>query len=216
VTFELMWRIVHTLWALGRVESSLVVLVCFSLYLRPGEPHRIRCRHIVAPMKSPSGSKHVTVVLNPYEDGRASKTHEYDESLLADQPLLPSLGARLLALARSKTPDALLFDVTQQRVASDVDLSCRRLRVPAELSVVMYMFRHAGASTDFARKVRPLAEIKLRGRWKGDQSLRRYEKGGRLAEQLDRLPAPLRNHVVRCAGCVNNVLAGSVSALPAP
>ena len=61
VTFELMCRIVHPLWgAMGRVESALVVLVCFSLYLRPGEPHKIRCRHIVAPMKSPSGSKHVT------------------------------------------------------------------------------------------------------------------------------------------------------------
>ena len=80
---------------------------------------------------------------------------------------------------------------------------------------MMYIFRHAGASTDFAWKVRPLAETKLRRRWKVDQSLRRYEEGGRLAEQLDRLPAPLRNHVVRCAGCVNNMLAGSVSALPA-
>ena len=176
VTFELMCGMVHTLWAMGRVKSALVVMLCFSLYLRPGEPHRIRCRHVVAPMKAPSGSKHVTVVLYLHEDGRASKTHEYDESLLADQPLLPSLGARLLALARSKTPDALLFDVTQQRVASDVELSCHRLRVPAELSVVRYMFRQAGASTDFARKVRQLAEIKLRGRWKGDPSLRRYEK----------------------------------------
>ena len=36
VTFELMCGIVHTLWAMGRVESALVVLVCFSLYLRPG------------------------------------------------------------------------------------------------------------------------------------------------------------------------------------
>ena len=63
----------------------------------------------------------------------------YNESLLADQPLLPSLGARLLAPGRSKTPDALLFDVTQQRVASDVDLSCRWRRVSAELSVAMFM-----------------------------------------------------------------------------
>ena len=86
-----MCRIVHTLWAMGRVESALMVMLCFRLYLRPGEPHRIRCRHVVTPMKAPSGSKHITSSLNPYEDGRASKTHEYDESLLADQPLLPSL-----------------------------------------------------------------------------------------------------------------------------
>ena len=45
--------------------------------------------------------------------------------------------------------------------------------------------------------------------------MRRYEKGGRLAAQLDRLPAPLRTHVVRFVGCVNNVLDGSALALPA-
>jgi hypothetical protein len=77
----------------------------------------------------------------------------------------------------------------------------------------MYMFRHAGASTDFALKLRPLAEIKLRGRWKSDASLRRYEKGGRLADQLQRLPPRLRTHAKRCADCVDNVLAGSASAL---
>ena len=75
----------------------------------------------------PSHCRPDEVSQNPYEDGRASTTHKYDESLLADQPLLPSLGARLLALARSKTRGALLFDVTRQRVASDVELSCRRL-----------------------------------------------------------------------------------------
>ena len=76
MTFELMCGIVHTLWAMGRVESVLVVMwvmLCFCLYLRPGEPHRVQCRHIVAPMKSPSGSKHVTVVLNRTRTGRQAR-----------------------------------------------------------------------------------------------------------------------------------------------
>ena len=80
----------------------------------------------------------------------------------------------------------------------------------------MYMLRHSGASTDFALKHRSLAEIKLRGRWRGDQSLRRYDKGGRLAEQLNKLPEKLRVHVVRCAKLVNAVLRGSESPLAGP
>ena len=217
VTFELMAAIFHTLVAMGRLESGLVILLCFALYLRPSEAHRVKCKHVVPPQRGISGTRHTTVVLNPYEDGRASKTHEYDESLLLDCSLLPSLGRRLLKLAAARAkqagPQALLFTVSQAQVAGDLRDACRRLRVPAELDVVMYMFRHAGASTDFALKLRPLAEIKLRGRWKGDASLRRYEKGGRLADQLQRLPPRLRTHAKRCADCVDNVLAGSASAL---
>ena len=221
VTFELMAAIFHTLWAMGRLESGLVILLCFALYLRPSEAHRVKCKHVVPPSGGFSGTRHATVILNPYEDGRASKTHEYDESLLLDCSLLPSLGRRLLKLAAARAKqekegggaEALLFTVSQAQVAVDLREACRRLRVPAELDVVMYMFRHAGASTDFALKLRPLAEIKLRGRWKSDASLRRYEKGGRLADQLQRLPPRLRTHAKRCADCVNNVLAGSASPL---
>ena len=217
VTFELMSAIFHTLWAMGRLESGLVILLCFALYLRPSEAHRVKCKHVVPPQGGVSGTRHATVVLNPYEDGRASKTHEYDESLLLDCSLLPALGRRLLKLAQARVKqagkEALLFTVSQAQVATDLREACRRLRVPAELDVVMYMFRHAGASTDFALKLRPLAEIKLRGRWKSDASLRRYEKGGRLADQLQRLPPRLRIHAKRCADCVNNVLAGSASPL---
>ena len=217
VTFELMSAIFHVLAATGRLESGLVILLCFALYLRPSEPHRIKCKHVVPPQGGVSGTRHTTIVLNPYEDGRASKTHEYDESLLLDNQLLPALGRRLTKFARARAKmagkDALLFTVTQEQVALDLRLATRRLRVPAELDVVMYMFRHAGASTDFALKQRPLAEIKLRGRWKGDASLRRYEKGGRLADQLRKLPPLLRSHALRCAGSVNSVLGGTSSPL---
>ena len=194
----------------------MIVLLCFALYLRPGEPHRIRTKHVIAPSNTTSGARFVTIVLNPYEDGRASKTQEYDESLLIDNELLPELGRRILRHAKERGVDQPLFSVSQQQVALDLQAAAARLRVPSSMNLVMYMLRHSGASTDFALKLRTLAEIKLRGRWRGDQSLRRYEKGGRLAEQLARLPDKLRAHAVRCAQCVNAVLRGSASALGAP
>ena len=58
----------------------------------------------------------------------------------------------------------------------------------------MYRLRHGGASADFAMGHRDLLGIKRRGRWRNDDSLRRYEKAvhaqaveGRLsAESLAR------------------------------
>ena len=157
-----------------------------------------------------------STALNPFEDGRVSKTHEYDESLLVDSPLLPALRQALLKHARGRPRDAPLFQVSQAQVARDLRAACDRLRVPQAMEIVMYKFRHGRASAGFALKHRSLAEVKLRGRWKSDSSLRRYENGGRLAEQLHRLGSRLRNHALRCSECVNAVLSCSASAFHAP
>eukprot|EP00973_Karenia_brevis_P068349 9507587-Karenia_brevis.AAC.1 len=57
----------------------------------------------------------------------------------------------------------------------------------------LYQLRHSGASRDFQAGHRTLKEIKRRGRWKTDSSVRRYEKGGRITDQLQKLPVPLQN-----------------------
>ena len=104
IPFELVTALFHLLVLMGCWESGLIVLLCFSLYLRPSEPHRLKCSQVIPPGKGVSGSRHVTVVLNPVEDGRASKLHEYDELLLVDSPLLPALGEALLRHARGRPP----------------------------------------------------------------------------------------------------------------
>ena len=52
-----------------------------------------------------------------------------------------------------------------------------------------YRLRHGGASKDFNRQTRTLQEIQRRGRWKSFSSVRRYEKGGRVNQLLNSLPA---------------------------
>ena len=47
VTFELMAAIVHMLIFMDRKQSALVIALCFVCYLRPGEAHRVRCKHVV-------------------------------------------------------------------------------------------------------------------------------------------------------------------------
>ena len=52
---------------------------------------------------------------------------------------------------------------------------------------VLYSLRHGGASDDLLSKRRTLAEIKSRGRWTCDNSLKRYAKATRLQMELARL-----------------------------
>ena len=52
----------------------------------------------------------------------------------------------------------------------------------------LYQLRHGGAGRELATRARPLAEIKKRGRWASDNSVRRYEKSGPLPAQLQRAP----------------------------
>ena len=51
----------------------------------------------------------------------------------------------------------------------------------------LYQLRHSGPSFDHGARLRTIQEIKLRGRWAADNSVRRYEKAGRVTEQLRRL-----------------------------
>ena len=79
-----------------------------------------------------------------------------------------------------------------------------------------YRLRHAGASHDFASKARRLSEVKRRGRWRSWASVRRYEKGARVAELLHKLPLKIRNHALRCEQLLERVVAGSLLPFPGP
>ena len=52
------------------------------------------------------------------------------------------------------------------------------------LQLVPYMLRHGGASHDALAGRRSIAAIKKRGRWRSDQSLRRYQKESLAMAQL--------------------------------
>ena len=52
------------------------------------------------------------------------------------------------------------------------------------MGLVLYSLRHGGASDDTLRKARPLNEVKKRGRWRADSSVRRYEKKGSVQAVL--------------------------------
>ena len=61
-----------------------------------------------------------------------------------------------------------------------------------------------------------LAAIQRRGRWRSWGSMRRYEKGPRLAEVLSRLEPHILAHGLQCAKLLGDVAAGRRRPLPAP
>ena len=62
--------------------------------------------------------------------------------------------------------------------------------------VTLYQLRHSGPSTDVLNEERPLYEVKKRGRWASDKPLKRYAKGGRIAEQVASLPRHICSKLV--------------------
>ena len=56
------------------------------------------------------------------------------------------------------------------------------------MGVELYSLRHGGASDDFLTKRRTLPEIKHRGRWRADSSVRRYTKSARALKELEKMP----------------------------
>ena len=76
------------------------------------------------------------------------------------------------------------------------------------LQPVPYHLRHAVQFHEMVSGQHSLAEAKRRGRWTADSSLRRYSKGGRIAEQMARLPPGVQAHCYACHEKIGEILAG--------
>ena len=73
----------------------------------------------------------------------------------------------------------------------------------------LYVLRHSGASADRLHDRRSQLKVKVRGRWTGDKSFKRYEKGGRSLEVFHKCTTATRKFAETCAKRVYAVLAGS-------
>ena len=172
------------------------------------------------------------VILNLFEAEAASKTNEFDSALTLDFPRHASLGPALeRMLGRRLGPrwrpaerqvasgspklSRRLFEVTQAQLTAGVKRVLKEVGV--EMGVPhLYRVRHGGASFDFSTKARTLEEVRRRGRWRCHASLRRYEKGSRLAQLLENLDGATLQHASRCAQHIYDVVAGKRSPFPEP
>ncbi|CAK0911498.1 unnamed protein product [Prorocentrum cordatum] len=199
----------------GLWEAAACVVLSMVFYMRPGEWGRVQVKHAIAPRASGSQAlRQWALVLHPHdgEEARPSKTAEFDESLVLDLTCDLWLGGVLRRLTAAKPPDAALFSFSVEEFAEIFRRAARRLGL--EPVPMPYLLRHAGAGRDFVNGLRPLSEVKRRGRWKTGASVRRYEKGGRLSEQFAKLPPALQKHALRCHSVLPEVLLGRLAAPP--
>ena len=80
----------------------------------------------------------------------------------------------------------------------------------------LYGLRHGGASEDMLHRHRPVPEIKLRGRWAADSSLRRYMKHTKLLAELSKVPAPTLDYGRSVSRLLGAILSGQAACPPVP
>ena len=180
--------------SLGLLEMTIYLLLTFALYMRPGEGLRLRKMDVVRPSSRQAGFQFWSVVLHPLEMGVSSKTQEYDECLQLDLPYHKPLGAATFKLLRlhQKRAEDLIFTITLEDVTQFLDQAQQDLELKRLGELQPYRLRHGGASHDFVSKLRDLAAIQMRGRWRSQSFVRRYQKGGRLTQLMQALPEHVR------------------------
>ena len=82
------------------------------------------------------------------------------------------------------------------------------------LNPTLYMVRHSGPSIDVAEKTRTLTEVKARGRWAADTSVRRYEKHSQLTKQWHSLSKKAQLFSLSVVAHIPNLLARTVVVRP--
>ena len=176
----------------GRPIFGLFVLLGFSTYLRPGEAIRLRKRVLVIPQghAGPTLAKRGLVVNNA-EVGRPGKTGLTDEAVILD--MNDWLFLPLLALVGGLGPMDMLWNFTMAETRTAFFAAVVTLNKGA-LRPQLYRLRHGGASHDLSTGRRTLAEVKTRGRWQSDGSLRRYGKPTRLQAAIRSLAKDTYDH----------------------
>ena len=158
------------------VGMALAWLLMIDTYMRPGECISLLTSQILAPtgvwpMLKPA------ILLHPDQRAIASKTGEMNESLILHRAWL----GRLLMLykAQRKRVNMWDFSMSQWRAAF--------LRAAPQVGLdrwtpCLYQARHTGASLDRLEERISLEEVKRRGRWRAETSVRRYEKRALIQE----------------------------------
>ena len=187
---EALWCIIQRLLLAQQPLAAVAALVQFDAYLRPGELANllvgsISCvpehmRHLMAEQWSVAiGS---SLVAHPVP----GKTGEFDEAVL-----LSSLSATtwpiLRVLEKSLHPANKLWPFTAPEFG-DMIVTAAAAAGLGHMNLTPYGSRHGGASYDRFANRRPVAEVKARGRWKTDSTLKRCAKSALYLRQLSALP----------------------------
>ena len=115
-----------------------------------------------------------------------------------DGPLDPWILEPLAGLLSTRAENESLWRFTAPQLRAEF-YRCLDVLGLQHLKAHLYSLRHGGASHDLLACRRSLAEVKSRGRWASDQSLKRYGKSTRMLAVTRSVPADVRrfgDHVI--------------------
>ena len=179
----IMYGIAMRLYLQGFRLMALKVITDFDLYLRPGEGMDLRGHNVVSAV-SRAGPQYrwYTIVVRDQEDGTPEQQHPRQQPrdpLDRTCPACTSKGTQ--QQGRPLVSLHHLDEFRKEFVAAGEALGIPKLHP--------YQLRHDEASEDLNSKLRDHNAVKARGRWKTDQSVRRYGKVGKIQELLNKLTA---------------------------
>ena len=112
------------------------------------------------------------------------KAQVFDESLLLDNIVF--IGPCLGALASLGGVLDRLWTHAAGTLREVFQSACLELNLEV-LKPCLDGLRHGGASEDLLSRQRSISDVKARGRWASDSSLRRYSKATRLLSELTKV-----------------------------
>ena len=80
-----------------------------------------------------------------------------------------------------------LFNLDYAKLLTVWHQVLRQIGLPQTFAV-LYQMRHSGPSHDRLHQLRTALEVKMRGRWASDTSVKRYEAHSKLSLEFQRLP----------------------------
>ena len=176
-----------TLMRLNQPTVALCILTMFNTYIRPSEALKLRKQDVV---RTSNLGLQWAINLNSSDEAETSKVGMEDESILLDNPMMNYLGPALhrlsLGLPSAPLPNLKYADLIHWWRTALMSIGL------AQDFAVLYQLRHSGASWDRLKKTRTTLEIKLRGRWSSDASLRRYDSHAKVAQLYEKLPVKVK------------------------
>jgi hypothetical protein len=171
----------------GELALALAIWIGFHGYLRPREISSLRRSQLLPPVSGSGPAAEMWAInLHASELLQASKTGYFDETIVLDDVLSRSALQPFFRLLRGDGGTEPLWPFDHNRLVAEYATTMKELQLTA-LETSLYALRHGGASTDFLLRRRPLAEIKMRGRWTSDASLRRYQKSAVVQQEVAKM-----------------------------
>ena len=167
------------------LEMAVHLFVQWMTYMRPGEASSLTTNQLIPPMsRSESSVQFFAVLLHPAEGRVPGKTGHFDQGILLDSDLW--INPILMKLIHMKKPSTPLWNHTHMEILNVFQKAVKYLQLEP-LGVSMYTLRHGGASYDIISQRKTMDEVKQRGRWSADSSLRRYVKTAGIQSELHKI-----------------------------